>query len=141
MRNLFIASDHAGFFIKSALIDVFSQSFNVVDLGTSNDERTDYTIFAHNLSRNIQKDSDTIGILICGSGIGVSIVANRYKGVRAAVVYSEKIAEICRQHNNANVACFGARYFSANEIIQMAKTFLSSEFIGGIHAERVANID
>ena len=84
---------------------------------------------------------DISGILICGSGVGVSIVANRYSGVRAALIYNEKIAELSRQHNDANVACFGARFFSVNEIKDMVEIFLSTPFLGGTHLERVQNIE
>jgi ribose 5-phosphate isomerase B len=140
--KLFIASDHAGFETKNAIKSFFSSNFDVIDLGASTPDRTDYTNFAHKLSSFIENDPEKcFGILICGSGIGVSIVANRYKSVRAALIYNEKIAELSRQHNDANVACFGARFFSANEITKMAEIFLTTEFMGGVYLERVNNMN
>lgn len=142
MKKLFIACDHAGYETKNAVKIYFSNNFEVIDLGTSSTERTDYTVFAHSLARAIENEkSPCFGMLICGSGIGVSIVANRYKSVRAALIYNEKIAELSRQHNDANVACFGSRFFSVNEITTMAEIFLNTKFDGGTHAERVANIN
>lgn len=141
MLKLYIASDHAGFEVKKALIQHFSNVFSVIDLGCNSPERTSYVEPTQELAQKIQNEQDAFGILICGSGIGVSITANRYKNVRSAVIYNEKIAELSRQHNNANVACFGARFFSINEIIQMAEIFLSTNFSGGIYAERVSSID
>ena len=141
MIKLFIASDHAGCDVKTALVAFFSSSYQVVDLGTDSSERVHYTDFAHKLARNISENKASFGILVCGSGVGVSMVANRYKGVRAALVYNEKIAELSRKHNDANVACFGARFFSSNEIIKMVQIFFETEFMGGIHSERVLAID
>jgi ribose 5-phosphate isomerase B len=141
MQKLFVTTDHAGFDVKTSLVDFFSNSYNVIDLGTHSSERTDYTKFAHHLAISVRDNPNSFGIAICGSGIGVSIVANRYKDIRAALIYNEKIAELSRQHNNANIACFGARFFSVNEIIQMTKIFLETEFMSGIHLERVSNID
>jgi len=145
MRSIFIGSDHAGFEVKSFLLEYIAQKypeFNVVDCGTYSSERTNYSKHAHNLSKSLQNSQENdFGILICGSGIGVSIVANRYKGLRAALIYNEKIAELSRQHNNANVACFGARFFSANEIKDMVEIFLATAFLGGVHLERVLNIE
>ena len=144
MRQIFIGSDHAGFEVKAFLLEYLSQKypeFHVVDCGTSSSERTNYAIYAHDLSKSLQNSQNDCGILICGSGIGVSIVANRYKGIRAALIYNEKIAELSRQHNDANVACFGARFFSVNEIKDMVEIFLSTQFLGGAHLERVQNIE
>ncbi len=141
MQKLFVTADHAGFDVKTSLVDFFSSSYHVIDLGSHSSERTDYTKFAHQLAVSVRDNPNSFGIAICGSGIGVSIVTNRYKGVRSALVYNEKIAELSRQHNNANIACFGARFFSINEIIQMTKIFLETEFMNGIHLERVSNID
>jgi ribose 5-phosphate isomerase B len=145
MKKVFIGSDHAGFEVKSFLLEHLAhkhQDFNVVDCGTLSSEKANYSTYAHNLSKALQNSEQSdFGILICGSGIGVSIVANRYAGIRAALIYNEKIAELSRQHNDANVACFGARFFSVNEIKDMVETFLSTPFLGGTHLERVQSID
>lgn len=141
MKKLFIGSDHAGFQTKALLIKELFGKLEIIDCGTYCEDRTDYTQFAHKVAQNIQNHENSTGILICGSAIGVSMVANRYEGVRGAVIYNEKIAELCRQHNNANVACFGARFFSANQVLQMVKVFLQQEFAKGVHLQRVKNIE
>ena len=145
MKTIFIASDHAGFYTKQAILEHISQNylyeFSCEDLGTNTSNRTDYTNFAHTLSQKVQNNFNSIGILICGSGVGVSIVANRYHSVRAALIYNKEIAKLSRQHNDANVACFGSRFFSNEEIINMVDIFLKTQFSEGIHLERVKNIE
>ena len=145
MKTIFIASDHAGFYTKQAILEHISQNylyeFSCEDLGTNTSNRTDYTNFAHTLSQKVQNNFNSIGILICGSGVGVSIVANRYHSVRAALIYNKEIAKLSRQHNDANVACFGSRFFSNEEIINMVDIFLKTPFSEGIHLERVKNIE
>lgn len=141
MKTLFIGSDHAGFNTKTLLCSVFANEFDVHDCGSFSSDRVDYTHFSHILAKKVQENHGSFGILVCGSGVGVSIVANRYKGVRAALIYNNTIAGLARQHNNANVACFGARFFTESQIIEMARVFLSKEFSGGVHSERVENID
>lgn len=141
--KVFIGSDHAGFGLKSYLIEYLKQKFPVIqiqDCGCASSERTDYTQYGHIVAQEIIKN-DALGILICGTGIGVSIAANRHKGIRAAVIYNNAVAELSRQHNNANIACFGARMLSREEICQMAEIFLNTDFTGGIHSERIRNIE
>ena len=144
MKKIFIGSDHAGFEVKTFLLQYLAgryQNFDIVDCGTDTAERTNYPEHSHKLAKSLQNSQNSFGILICGSGVGVSIVANRYSGVRAALIYNEKIAELSRQHNDANVACFGARFFSINEIKDMVDTFLTTPFSGGVHLERVQSIE
>ncbi len=144
MKNIFIGSDHAGFEVKSFLLQYLSvkyQNCDIIDCGTDSMERTNYPKYSHKLSESLQNSENSFGILICGSGVGVSIVANRYSGVRAALIYNQKIAELSRQHNDANVACFGARFFSINEIKDMVDTFLTTPFSGGVHLERINEIE
>lgn len=141
MTKLFIGADHAGFEVKEFLIQNFNQEFDIEDCGSFSLQRTDYTIFSHKLAQGVQNISKSFGILICGSGVGVSIVANRYKNVRAALIYNEEIAKLSRQHNDANIACFGARFFTKDQILNMSKIFLQEEFTFGVHLERLKNID
>lgn len=141
--QIFIGADHAGFYVKSFLIEYIRREFplmQVEDCGCDSAERVDYTHYGHIVANKVSENNG-IGILICGTGIGVSIVVNRHKGVRAAILYNKAVAELSRQHNNANIACFGARMFSQEDILQMLEIFLKTEFAGGIYSERVKNIE
>ena len=129
--NTFIASDHAGFKLKEFL----KSKFNVLDLGTRNEESCDYPIFARKLTSRMKPDDR--GILICGSGIGMSIVANRDENIRAALCFNEEMAELARRHNDANVIVFGGRIISDQVAWACVEKFLSTEFEGGRHKTRV----
>ena len=111
-----------------------------LDLGTFSEERVDYPDYAKKLALLIRKKS-SFGILICGSGIGVSIAANRFKKVRAAVCYNQLSASLARKHNNANVLCIGARLIRFNEAKKIINTFISTKFEGGRHTKRVKKLD
>jgi len=129
--GIFIASDHAGFELKEYL----KTQFNLLDLGTHNAESCDYPVFAEKLC-NQMKASDK-GILICGTGIGMSIAANRFKNIRAALCFNEEMAILSRQHNNANVLVLGARIISPETARNCVEKFLTSDFEGGRHQRRV----
>lgn len=135
--QLFIASDHAAYQSKQELIE-WLKSFNyqVVDLGTDSEESCHYPEYAMAVATKISNTQNK-GILLCGSGIGVSMVANRFKGVRAAVCRTSQDATLSRQHNNSNVLCLGARFSSSEEIHSIVKTWLETEFEGGRHQTRV----
>ena len=133
-----IACDHAGFDLKSTLKDELeSQGFSVVDLGTNGDESVDYPDFAFLLVSAIANGKADQGILVCGSGIGISIAANRHPNIRAALVHDALGARMCRLHNDANVICFGGRMIGIEVALDCLKTFLQTEFEGGRHAQRV----
>jgi len=133
-----IACDHAGFDLKSTLKDELeSQGFSVVDLGTNGDESVDYPDFAFSLASAIANGKADQGILVCGSGIGISIAANRHPNIRAALVHDALGARMCRLHNDANVICFGGRMIGIEVALDCLKTFLQTEFEGGRHARRV----
>ncbi len=139
-KRIYIASDHAGFDLKEILIKEFKKlNIEFIDLGTDSKESVDYPDFANKLSEKIKKDSD-FGILICGSGIGISIAANRHKNIRAALCNSAKSAKLSRAHNNANVLCLGARLIKEKPAFSISKAFLSSEFEGDRHAKRVEKL-
>ena len=146
--RLFIASDHAGFQLKSELIRQKSLKYSdcndidLIDLGTTGNESCDYPVFANKLVENLINASETDrGILICGTGIGMSIAANRYPKIRAALCFNEEMAIMSRKHNNANVIVFGARIITYETAICCVEAFLHTDFDGGRHARRLTLID
>ena len=136
-KKLYIASDHAGFALKSKLCDRFE---SLVDLGTNSEESVDYPDFAHKLTNEVLKDPGNLGILICGTGVGMSIAANRVKGIRAGLVSNNEIARLIRQHNNANVLVLPGRFMDEEEAIKSVKTFIETEFEAGRHQARIDKI-
>ncbi|MBQ9235319.1 MAG: RpiB/LacA/LacB family sugar-phosphate isomerase [Alphaproteobacteria bacterium] len=137
-----IAADHGGFALKSEIIDCYKQKgIELVDLGTYNADTCDYPLIADKLADYIVDKKAEVGILICGSGIGVSIAANRHKGIRAALLYNEQVAALAREHNDANVAVFGARTQSKDEVFKYLEIFLSTPFSEGErHIRRIAEL-
>ena len=140
-NQIFIASDHAGFILKSFLITELQKlKFNVIDLGCdSADKSVDYPDFADKLAKKIKKNTD-FGILVCGSGVGISIAANRHKHIRAALCNSAKLAKLSRNHNDANVLALGARIITQKSALTIAKTFFATQFEGQRHERRVAKL-
>ena len=136
-KKLYIASDHAGFALKSKLCNRFE---SLVDLGTNSEESVDYPDFAHKLTNEVLKDAGNLGILICGTGVGMSIAANRVKGIRAGLVSNNEIARLIRQHNNANVLVLPGRFMDEEEAIKSVKTFIETEFEAGRHQARIDKI-
>ena len=135
---LFIASDHAGFELKEELKKSLTDSgLDFKDLGPESAERCDYPVFAEKLSLEVQKDPLSYGVLICGSGIGMSMVANRFRGVRAALCRSIKEAKLSKQHNNANVLCLGQRIETDDSAVEILKYWLIEKFESGRHQDRV----
>ena len=129
MQKIVIGSDHAGVELKSFLKDYLqSQQYEIVDIGTLSKDECDYPDIAKSLAQEIKKSSDSLGILICGTGIGMSISVNRFPFIRGALLYKKEVAQLAREHNNANVAIFGARMFSNEENLEFLKIFLSSKF-------------
>jgi len=140
--KIYIASDHAGFGIKAEVTGILREKeCEVIDLGTKSDARVDYPDFAHILCEAVLKDSGSFGVLICGSGIGMSITANRHEGIRAALCHDAYTAKMARAHNNANVLCFGERVVGLGVIKSMIEAWLSEPFEGGRHADRVKKIE
>ena len=136
-----IASDHAGFDLKQVLMGhLQKQGYEVLDLGTDGTDSVDYPDFAHKLAENIEGKRSEKGVLVCGSGIGISMAANRHTGVRAALVHDALGAKMCRQHNDANVIAFGGRVIGPDVALDCLETFLRTEFEGGRHARRVDKI-
>ena len=140
MKKILIASDHAGFKLKKQLIPLLEKKFKLNDLGPVNDNSVDYPDLALKLSKRISKSKNLFGILICGSGMGVAIAANKVKNVRAALCYSTKNTKLSRLHNNANIITLGSRLTSKKKAIQLINLFLSTKFEGGRHLRRIKKI-
>ena len=137
MAKILIASDHAGFHLKEELKKHFTSEHEFIDFGPNSYDSVDYPDYAHILSQKISESKDSFGILICGSGIGMSMVANRYKDVRAALCLNEKMAQLSREHNNANVLVLGSRLISCEEAIKCLIMFFKSKFEGNRHQARL----
>jgi RpiB/LacA/LacB family sugar-phosphate isomerase len=139
---ILFASDHAGFELKELLAEHARESgHEVLDLGPANEDPVDYPDYAHDLARRIAAGDAERGVLICGTGIGMSMVANRHSRVRAALCHDAFTAELARRHNNANVLCMGGRTTGPGVAIQMLDIFLATPFDGGRHAKRVDKVD
>jgi len=141
MKKIFIASDHAGFELKSFLVQQLKNKFSVVDLGAESTESVDYPVYAQSLTKSVLEDQNSVGVLMCGSGIGMSISANRFKGIRAALVWNEEVAKLSRQHNNSNVLVLPARFMSKEEALKIILSWLQTEFEGGRHEKRILKIE
>ena len=138
--NISIGNDHAGVDYKNYIIENLSENYNIKNHGTDNDESVDYPDFAHQVAYDIENNISNIGILICGSGNGVAMTANKHKNVRAALCWNVQIADLAKQHNNANIICIPARFISKEEALKIVKSFIESDFEGGRHERRVKKI-
>ena len=141
MKKIFISSDHAGFNLKEQIKKNFSKKYKFQDLGPNNSLiSVNYPDYAHKLCKKVIKSSSNIGILVCGSGIGMSMAANRHKKIRAAVCYSLKNTKLSRLHNNANIITLGARLTKKNTAFKCIEAFMNTKFEGGRHKKRVRKI-
>lgn len=139
--SIAIGADHAGFQYKEALKKHLQNAgYDVKDFGTGSEDSVDYPDFAHPLSKAVEQEEYSLGILVCGSGNGVAITANKHQKVRAALCWNKEIAALARQHNNANVLCLPARFTSPEEAQNIAVTFLETAFERGRHERRVDKI-
>ena len=134
-----IGADHGGFELKKHLVENFkNKQIEWIDVGTYSDESCDYPLIADKLAKVIIGGQAHFGVLICGTGIGISIAANRNKGIRAAVLYSDEVAKLAREHNDANVAVFGARTQNKEDVMQYLESFLKTDFSNGErHCRRI----
>ena len=141
MKKIFISSDHAGFNLKEQIKLKFKKKFVFEDLGTDNAETSvNYPDYAHVLSKKVGKNSKNMGILVCGSGMGMSMAANRHKKIRAAVCYSVKNTKLSRLHNNANIITLGSRLTKKKVAFKCIDIFVNTKFEGGRHKKRVRKI-
>ena len=138
--NISIGNDHAGVDYKNYIIENLSEDYKIKNHGTDNDESVDYPDFAHQVAYDIENNISNVGILICGSGNGVAMTANKHKNVRAALCWNVQIAYLAKQHNNANIVCIPARFISKEEALKIVKSFIESDFEGGRHERRVKKI-
>ena len=141
MKKIYIASDHAGFKLKESIKKNFSSKFEVLDLGPEHSKKpVNYPDYAHKLCRKVSNNSKNMGILVCGSGMGMSMAANRHKKIRAAVCYSVKNTKLSRLHNNANIITLGSRLTKKNTAFKCIEVFMKTKFEGGRHNKRVKKI-
>ena len=141
MKKIFISSDHAGYNLKEQIKKKFSKKYEFQDLGTnSSKDSVNYPDFAHKLCKKIVNNSSNMGILVCGSGMGMSMAANRHKKIRAAVCYSIKNTKLSRLHNNANIITLGSRLTKKNTAFKCIEVFMNTKFEGGRHKKRVNKI-
>ena len=138
MKKILIASDHGGYLLKEHLKKYFNKkNYEYEDLGTHSEESVDYPIYAGKVAKRVALEENTCGILICGTGIGISIAANKYKGIRAALVDSVTMARLSREHNDANIVCMGGRTTGPLIAEEIVETFLNTSFEGGRHQRRI----
>ena len=141
IKKVFLASDHAGFLLKNNISKFLKmKGIKIFDLGPKNKDSVDYPDFAHLLAKKINKQKKNMGILVCGSGEGMVMAANRHKNVRAALCYNEKSAKLSRLHNNANVITIGSRLTKKSVALRCVDIFLKTNFEGGRHLRRVRKI-
>ncbi len=140
-KIILLASDHAGFKLKEEVKKfLIKKREKVIDLGTKNTNSVDYPDYAHLLSYRMKKNKNQFGILICGSGLGMSMTANKHKNIRAALCYNAKSTRLSRLHNNANVMTIGARLIKKNLALKCVSIFLKTNFDGGRHSRRIKKI-
>lgn len=136
-----IGADHAGFSLKAEIISYLTEKgYDVEDFGCYSEESIDYPDFGHPVASKVEENPETLGILICGSGNGINMTANKHQGVRSALCWKTEIAQLAREHNNANIIALPARYVSSEEAIEMVEAFLNTPFEGGRHERRVNKI-
>jgi ribose 5-phosphate isomerase B len=140
--NLAIGSDHAGFKLKNELlVHLIEKGLELQDFGPDTADSVDYPDYAHKVAESVASGENDLGILICGSGNGVCITANKHKGIRAALAWEEEIAALARQHNNANILCVPARFVSKAKAFKIVDAWLDAAFEGGRHQNRVSKIE
>ena len=140
-KKVCIASDHAGFNLKELIKDhLINKHVSIFDLGPYENKSVDYPDYAKKIARRVAGKRSDVGILVCGSGTGMAISANKTKGIRAAVCYNSKSTRLSREHNNANIIALGSRLIKKNEAMKLIKIFLNTKFQGGRHLKRVKKI-
>ncbi len=141
MKKIFISSDHAGFNLKEIIkIYLKRKKLNYQDLGPINDSRVDYPDYAHKVARKVKMNKNNIGILVCGSGTGMNIAANKHKNIRAAQCFNLKSTKLSRLHNDANIITLGSRLITKKNALKILSVFLNTKFDGGRHLKRIKKI-
>ena len=137
--KLSIGNDHAGFDYKNFIIENL-KNHNIINHGTDDKKSVDYPDFAHPVALDIENKISELGILICGSGNGVAMTANKHNNIRAALCWNKEVAKLAKQHNNANILCIPARFLTKEEALQIVKSFIETNFEGGRHEKRINKI-
>ena len=141
MKKIFISSDHAGFKLKEAIkVYLSKKKLSFQDLGPNNDERVDYPDFAHKVAKKVITNKNNVGILVCGTGMGMNIAANKHKNIRAAQCFNLKSTKLSRLHNDANIITLGSRLLSKKNALNFIGVFLNTKFEGGRHIKRIRKI-
>ena len=141
MKKIFISSDHAGFNLKENIkIFLKKKKYSFIDLGPKNNNRVDYPMYAHAVAKKVKKNKNYRGILVCGSGMGMNITANKHKNIRAAQCYNAKSTKLSRLHNDSNIITLGSRLLSKKNALNCVSIFLKTKFEGGRHLIRVKKI-
>ena len=141
LKKIFISSDHAGFKLKEAIKSYLSnKKLSFTDMGPYNDSRVDYPDFAHKVARKVKLNKNNIGILVCGSGMGMNIAANRHNNIRAAQCFNLKSTKLSRLHNDANIITLGSRLLTKKNALSCVGVFLDTKFEGGRHSKRIKKI-
>ena len=141
MKKIFISSDHAGYKLKEDIkVYLKKGNYNFTDLGPINDNRVDYPDFAHKVAKKVKINRNHLGILVCGSGMGMNIAANRHKNIRAAQCFNLKSTKLSRLHNDANIITLGSRLLKKKNVMNMINVFLKTKFEGGRHLKRIKKI-
>ena len=141
MKKIFISSDHAGYKLKEAIkLHLSKNKLSFLDMGPHSDGRVDYPDFAHKVARQVKTNKNNVGILVCGSGMGMNIAANRHKNIRAAQCFNLKSTKLSRLHNDANIITLGSRLLSKKLAIDCVSAFLKTKFEGGRHLKRIKKI-
>ena len=135
--KIYIGSDHGGFNIKELIKKHLKEKYDVIDLGTDSTDSCDYPLFGIKVGESVVNDEDSKGIVVCSTGVGISIAANKVKGVRCALCWKSKIAEMCRKHNDANVLALPGLHLSNEEALEIVNTWLNTDFEGDRHTRRV----
>tara|TARA_B100002051_G_scaffold218786_1_gene211976 strand:+ start:560 stop:997 length:438 start_codon:yes stop_codon:yes gene_type:complete len=141
LKKISLSSDHAGYKLKEKVKKyLLKKNFKVIDLGPKNNESVDYPDYAKRVARSISSKKSNLGILICGSGTGMAMSANKFKKIRAAVCYNKASTRLSRQHNNANIIALGSRLTNTKKAIRLVNVFLNTKFEGGRHLRRVKKV-
>ena len=141
LKKIFISSDHAGFKLKEVIkLYLSKKNLPFQDLGPNNDERVDYPDFAHKVAKKVITNKNNVGILVCGTGMGMNIVANKHKNIRAAQCFNLKSTKLSRLHNDANIITLGSRLLSKKNALNFIGVFLNTKFEGGRHIKRIRKI-
>ena len=141
MKKIYISSDHAGFKLKESIkFYLKKKNYKFIDLGPGNENRVDYPDYAHKLAKKVKMSKNHVGILICGSGMGMNIAANRHKNIRAALCFNLKSTKLSRLHNDANIITLGSRLLKKKNVLNFVNVFLNTKFEGGRHTKRIRKI-